>query len=158
MFRMVILAGFSTKQLKAWHMRREGLTLNEIGGRLGVTKQAVSRALKETESKILNTLETTAKAANIAPRYIDASKGILLGFSYETGESVVVTFSTRHGPHIWHHGSRRCDGCGLYGECMKLILDEAEDRGIELTGAERANSPADIAREIFSRVLPGVEP
>jgi len=41
---------------------------------------------------------------------------------------------------------------------MKLILDEAEDRGIELTGAERANSPADIAREIFSRVLPGVEP
>jgi predicted transcriptional regulator len=155
---MAAPAGFSTKQLSAWHMRREGLTLNEIGGRLGVTKQAVSRTLKETESKILNTLETTAKAANIAPRHIDASKGILLGFSYETGESVVVTFSTRHGPHIWHHGSRRCEGCGLYGECMKLILDEAEDRGIELTGAERANSPADIAREIFSRVLPGVEP
>jgi predicted transcriptional regulator len=155
---MAAPAGFSTKQLSAWHMRREGLTLNEIGGRLGVTKQAVSRTLKETESKILNTLEVTAKAANIAPRHIDASKGILLGFSYETGESVVVTFSTRHGPHIWHHGSRRCEGCGLYGECMKLILDEAEDRGIELTGAERANSPADIAREIFSRVLPGVEP
>jgi len=155
---MATPTGFSTKQLKTWHMRREGLTLNEIGGRLGVTKQAVSRTLKETGSKILNTLETTAKAANIAPRHIDASKGILLGFSYETGESVVVTFSTRHGPHIWHHGSRRCDGCGLYGECMKLILDEAEDRGIELTGAERANSPADIAREIFSRVLPGVEP
>jgi predicted transcriptional regulator len=155
---MAAPAGFSTKQLNAWHMRREGLTLNEIGGRLGVTKQAVSRTLKETESKILNTLEVTAKAANIAPRHIDASKGILLGFSYETGESVVVTFSTRHGPHIWHHGSRRCEGCGLYGECMKLILDEAEDRGIELTGAERANSPADIAREIFSRVLPGVEP
>jgi predicted transcriptional regulator len=155
---MAAPAGFSTKQLSAWHMRREGLTLNEIGGRLGVTKQAVSRTLKETESKILNTLEVTAKAANIAPRHVDASKGILLGFSYETGESVVVTFSTRHGPHIWHHGSRRCEGCGLYGECMKLILDEAEDRGIELTGAERANSPADIAREIFSRVLPGVEP
>ena len=155
---MAAPAGFSTKQLRAWHMRREGLTLNEIGGRLGVTKQAVSRTLKETESKILNTLETTAKAANIAPRHIDASKGILLGFSYETGESVVVTFSARHGPHIWHHGSRRCEGCGLYGECMKLILDEAEERGIELTEAERANSPADIAREVFSRVLPGVEP
>jgi len=155
---MVIPAGFSAKQLKTWHMRREGLTLNEIGGRLGVTKQAVSKTLKETESKILNTLETTAKAANIAVKYVDVSKGILLGFSHETGESVVVTFSVRHGPHIWHHGSRRCDGCGLYGDCMQLILDEAEERGVVLTEAERGNSPAEAAREVFSRVLPGVEP
>jgi transcriptional regulator with XRE-family HTH domain len=139
-------------------MRREGLTLTEIGGKLGVTKQAVSRALRETESKILSTLETTAKAANIEPKHVDASKGILLGFSHETRESVVVTFSARHGPHIWHHGARRCEGCGLFGECMKLILDEAEERGIGLTEAERTKQPADIAREIFSRVLPGVEP
>ena len=155
---MAAPAGFSAKQLIAWHMRREGLTLSEIGNELGVTKQAVSRRLKETESKILTTLETTAKAANITVKHVDVSKGILLGFSHETGESVVVTFSTRHGPHIWHHGSRRCDGCGLYGECMKLILDEAEERGIELKEEERAYSPAEIAREVFSRVLPGVEP
>jgi len=151
-------AGFSAKQLKAWHMRREGLTLSEIGKNIGVTKQAVSRSLKETESKILNTLETTAKAANITVKHVDVSKGILLGFSHETGDSVVVTFSTRHGPHIWHHGSRRCEGCSLHDECVKLILDEAEERGIGLTEAERANSPADIAREVFSRALPGVEP
>jgi len=155
---MAAPVGFSAKQLMAWHMRGEGLTLNEIGGKLGITKQAVSRGLKDTESKILNTLGTTAKAANITVKYVDVSKGILLGFSHETRESVVVTFSTRHGPHIWHHVSQRCNRCSLYSECMKLILDEAEERGIELTEVERANSPADIAREVFSRVLPGVEP
>jgi len=155
---MAAPAGFSTKQLEAWHMRRGGLTLNEIGVRLGVTKQAVSRSLRETEFKITSTLEMTAKAANIETRHLDASKGILLGFSHETGESVVVTFSARHGPHIWHHGSRRCDGCALHDECVKLILDEADERGINLTEAERVKPPAGIARGVFSRVLPGVEP
>ena len=97
---MAIPTGFSAKQLKTWSMRREGLTLNEIGGKLGVTKQAVSKIIKETESKILNTLETTARAAKIEINHTDASKGILLGFSHETGDRVVVTFTTRHGPHM----------------------------------------------------------
>lgn len=155
---MATPAGYSARQLQTWNMRREGQTLNEIGRRLGVTKQAVSRTIKDTEAKVSSTLETTARAAKIEINHVDAAKGILLGFSHETGNRVVITFSTRHGPHIWHHGSQRCDGCGLHSECMRLILDEAEERGVELTDAERACTPAEIAREVFSRVLPGVEP
>jgi hypothetical protein len=155
---MTVPAGYSAKQLKTWDMRREGKTLNEIGDRLGVTKQAVSRTIKETEYKIQNTLETTARAAKIETDHVNASKGILLGFSHETGDRAVVTFSTRHGPHIWHRDSQKCSGCGLYGECMRLILDEAEERGVALREEERVTSPAEIARAVFSRVLPGVEP
>ena len=155
---MATPAGYSTRQLQTWNMRRKGHTLNEIGRRLGVTKQAISRTIKKTEAKISSTLETTAKAAKIEINHVDAAKGILLGFSHETGDRVVITFSTRHGPHIWHHGSQRCEGCGLYSECMRLILDEAKDRGVELTDEERGYTPAEIAREVFSRALPGVEP
>ena len=139
-------------------MRRDGLRQAEIARRLGVTRQAISRAVKRIDDKVSRALEAAAKAAKIEVHYLDSEKGVLLGYSHETDGRVVVTFSTRHGAHIWHYYTGRCDGCGLLETCGSVILDEAEERGIALTDEEKSKSPAEIARLVFSKVIPGLEP
>lgn len=139
-------------------MRRDGLSLAEIGRRLGVTRQAISQAMKKIDKKVSQTLEATARAAKIEVRHLAPEKGILLGYSYETDDRVIVTFSTRHGVHIWHYYTGRCDGCEFHETCREVILDEAEERGIALTEEEEGRSPAEIARLVFSKVIPGLEP
>ena len=139
-------------------MRRDGSSLAEIARQLGVTKQAVSKAVKSIDDKVAQTLEATAKAAKIEVRHLDPKKGVLLGYSHETDDRVIVTFSARHGAHIWHHHGNGCEGCQLHGACKAVILDEAEERGVALTEEERAKSPAEIARLVFSKVIPGLEP
>jgi len=149
---------FSANQLRIWKMRVGGLSLTEIARQLGVTKQAVFNALKSIDSKVAQSLEATARAAKIEVRYLDARKGILLGYSHETNDRVVVTFSTRHGVNIWHYHSNGCKGCQLHNICKAIILDEAGERGATLTEEEKARSPAEIARLVFSKVIPGLEP
>jgi len=155
---MVLPLGFTENHLKIWGMQRDGLSLAEIARRLGVTRQAISKSMKEIDSKVSRTLESTAAAAKIEVRYTDPEKGVLLGYSHETEDRVIVTFSTRHGVHIWHYYSGRCEGCELHETCRKVILDEAEERGIVLTDEEEGRSPAEIARLVFSKVIPGLEP
>ena len=150
--------GFTARQLRIWGMRRDGSSLSDIARRLGVTRQAISKAMRGVDGKVSDALEATAEAAKIEARHIDPRMGVLLGYSHETNERVVVTLSTRHGVQIWHHYAGRCGGCELLDRCMRVILDEAEERGVSLTEEERAGYPAEIARAVFSKVIPGLEP
>jgi len=92
-------------------MRRNSMSLAEMGRRLGVTRQAVSKAVKGTDKRVSQTLESTAAAAKIEVRYLDPEKDVLLGYSHETKDRVIVTFSTQYAIHIWHYCSGRCKGC-----------------------------------------------
>jgi transcriptional regulator with XRE-family HTH domain len=150
--------GFTESHLKIWGMRRDGLSLAEIARRLGVTRQAISKSMKEIDSRVSRTLESTAAAAKIEVRYLDPEKGVLLGYSHETDDRVILTFSAQHGVHIWHYYTGRCSGCELHETCREVILDEAKERGINLTEEEKAGSPAEVARLVFSKVIPGLEP
>jgi len=155
---MVLPLGFTENHLRIWGMRRDGLSLAEIARRLGVTRQAISKSMKEIDSKVSRTLEATAAAAKIEVRYLDPERGVLLGYSHEVDDRVILTFSTRHGVHIWHYYTGKCSGCELHETCREVILNEAEERGILLTAEEKASSPAEIARLVFSKVIPGLEP
>ena len=150
--------GFTARQLRIWGMRRDGLSLAEIGRRLGVTRQAVSKAMQRIDDKVSRTLEATARAAKIEVRHLDPEKGVLLGYSHETEDRVILTFSTRHGVHIWYYYTGKCSECKFHETCREVILDEAEERGVALTEEERGRSPAEIARLVFSKVIPGLEP
>ena len=155
---MSVPQGFTTRQLRIWGMRRDGSSLSDIARRLGVTRQAISKAMRGVDVKVSGALESAAKAAKIEARHVDPRMDVLLGYSHEANERVVVTLSTRHGVQIWHHYAGRCGGCELLDRCMRVILDEAEERGVSLTEEERAGYPAEIARAVFSKVLPGLEP
>ncbi len=155
---MSIPLGFTETQLKIWGMRRDGLTQAEIARRLGVTRQAINKTIRDIDGKVSQSLKAAATAAKVEGRHLDPERGILLGYSHETNDRVVVTFSTRHGVHIWHYYTGRCDGCELQKTCRKVISDEADERGIVLTEEEKQRAPAEIARLVFSKAIPGLEP
>ncbi len=155
---MSLPLGFTKRQLEIWGMRRDGLTLAEIARRLGVTRQAVHNVAGDINGQVEQMLLTVAKAAKIEPRHIDTTKGILLGYSHETNNRVIVTFSPKHGAQIWQKHTGKCEECTSKDMCRATILGEAEERGIELTKEEKEKPPTELAHIIFSRVIPGLEP
>ncbi len=155
---MSLPVGFTLRQLLMWKLVRDGLSQADIARRLGITRQAVSQALPEISDKVNRTLEATARAAKIETRYIDSTKGVLLGYSHETENRVIVTFSTQHGAQIWHHHTGKCEGCASYKTCRQVLLDEANERGVTLTEEEKEKTPAQLAHIVFSKVIPGLEP
>ena len=155
---MSLPLGFTKKQLQVWCMRRDGLSLAEIGRRLGITRQAVHNITGDIDDHMEKTLKTVASAAKIEPRHIDTTKGILLGYSHETNNRAIITFSSRHGAQIWQHHTGKCEGCQSQDACKKTILDEAEERGITLTKEEKEKAPTELAHIVFSKVIPGLEP
>ncbi len=150
--------GFTKKQLTVWCLRRDGLSLAEIGRRLGITRQAVFNIIGDIDSNMEQTLKTVAAAAKIEPQHIDLTKGILLGYSYETNNRAIVTFSAKHGAQIWQYHTGKCGDCPMSSKCRNLILGEAEERGIELTKEEKRKMPTELAHIVFSRIIPGLEP
>ena len=155
---MSLPIGFTKRKLEIWSMRRDGSSLAEIARKLGITRQAVHKNIGIIDALVTHTLKSVAIAAKIDIRHIDLNKGILLGYSYETENRVIVTFSTRHGAQIWHHHTGKCEGCASNKNCRALILGEAEERGVTLTDEEKNMPPTELARLIFSKVIPGLEP
>lgn len=155
---MSLPLGFTKRHLDIWSMRRNGLSLAEIGRRLGVTRQAVHNSVGDIDNKISQTLKSVASAAKIEARHIDTTKGVLLGYSHETNNRVIVTFSSRHGAQIWHYHTGKCEGCMSLETCREVIIGEAEERAITLTKEDKDRAPAELARIVFSKVIPGLEP
>jgi positive regulator of sigma E activity len=85
-------------------------------------------------------------------------KGILLGYSYENENRVIVTFSAKHGAQIWQYHASKCGNCQSLKACREVILGEAEERGITLTKEEKKSTPTQLAHTVFSKVIPGLEP
>lgn len=155
---MSLPIGFTKRKLEIWSMRRDGSSLSEIARKLGITRQAVHKNMGVIDSLVSHTLKSVASAAKIEIRHIDLSKGIMLGYSYETNNRVMVTFSTQHGAQIWHHHTGKCEVCASNENCRNLLLGEADERGIPLTAEVKSMPPTELARTIFSKVIPGLEP
>src|SRR4030042_6297376 len=105
---MSIPLGFPGRQLRIWALRREGLSRADIGRRLGITRQAVCNVMGSIEDQVSQTLRAVAAAAKIEERHLDASNGMLLGYSHGTRNRVIVTFSATQGAQIWQHHTGNC--------------------------------------------------
>jgi len=150
---MTFPIGLSTRHLEMWSLRRGGQTLSKIADKLGVSRQAVSQALMGVEKKVEKTLFGAASASRIEVKHIDATQGILKGYSHEMNDDVVVTFSPSNGVQVWHYYAGRCGSCQLYKECLQLIKDEAKERGLSLDEETLKEKPAEIVKKIFTQVL-----
>ncbi len=150
---MGIPTGLTGRKLAIWSMRRSGLSLAEIGRRLDLSRQYIHKAVKGVDQEVERSLRGVAFAAQIEVHRLDPEKGVLLGYSHETRDRAIVTFSTRYGSHIWHYFAGKCDDCELRDKCKELILGEAEERGITLSAEEKRNSPAEIAQRVFTNIM-----
>lgn len=147
------------RQLEVWSLRRDGTKPVEIARRLDTSRQFVHQTLDVADAKISHLLTQVAKASKIEIQHLDVRNGILLGNHRGLETQVVISFSAKHEVQIWYWYDKleACDSCELENHCRTCLLDEAEERGITLTTDEKALPPAKLARNLFSRLIPGLK-
>jgi len=137
------------KQFGFWTMRRSGVPNIAIANRLGISRQAVSRALLLMDEKIESTLREMAQANQIAIDTINAERGILLGRSIPFQTTAVIFVSEKHGVQVWYEHDGDCGTCQRYTECIELLWDYADELGIKI---KRTADPTKMAEELFTKV------
>jgi len=155
---MLPQAYLTDRQLTIWSLLSKDLSKAEVGRRLGITRQAVYDAENVIQAKVEQALTHAAESNMIEPRYVDSTKGILIGYSPSSQRKVIITFSVRNGVQTWHYQQPDCSSCKWVERCRKRLVDEADERDVALSDEEKKLPPSKLAQVIFSRVIPGLTP
>ena len=137
------------KQFGFWKMRRSGMPNITIANLLGISRQAVSRALLLMDEKIEATLREMAQANQIAVEKINAERGILIGRSVPFQAAAIIFVSEKHGVQVWYEHEGTCGTCQRYTECVELLWDYAAELGIRI---KKTADPTKMAEELFGKV------
>jgi len=149
-------AYLTERQLEIWSLRLRGISKAEIGRTLGITRQAVYDAENVMLEKVELALTHTAQSNMIEPQHIDATRGILLGYSPQTRQRVIITFSARNGVQTWHYQQPNCNMCKLVSNCRMRLIEEAAEREVKLSEEEKHLPPSQLAQRIFEALIPGL--
>jgi hypothetical protein len=153
---MLPSAYLTDRLLEIWRLRYKGLSKAEVGRTLGITRQAVYEAEGVMLDKVERALMHAAEANMVEAQYVDASKGVLLGYSPATRNRVIVTFSPRNGVQTWHYQQPDCGLCKWVDRCRERLVAEAEERGVQLSQEDHGLPPSELAHRIFSSIIPGL--
>lgn len=126
----------------------------EIGRLLGISRQAVNYAEGYILPKVEETLLQVAEANMLDVRYIDSTRGVLLGYSPSSREQVIVTFSAVNGVQTWHYQQPDCGICDWVDRCKDRLIQEAEERDVEISEEMRGLPPSELSHHIFSQIIP----
>jgi hypothetical protein len=144
-----MLLPMNEKQFEFWKMRRGGSPNITIANLLGISRQAVSKALLVMDEKIESTLREMAQANQIAIDKINAEQGILLGRSIPFQTAAIIFVSEKYGMQVWYEHDGDCGTCQRYTECIELLWDYATELGIRI---EKTADPTKMAEELFKKV------
>ena len=147
-------AFLTNRQLEIWRHLTRKITKAEIGRRLGITRQAVFYAEEAIIPKVEDALTHIAHANMLDIKYLDATKGVLLGYSPSTRNMVIVTFSAVNGVQTWHYENPDCGLCEWVDRCKNRLIEEAAERDVELSDEVRGLPPSKLALHIFSQIIP----
>ncbi len=137
------------KQFGFWAMRRKGVPNITIAQELGISRQAVSRALLAMDEKVGAALREMANANQIAIERVNTERGILLGRSIPFQTAAIIFVSEKHGMQVWDEHEGNCGICPRYIECIELLWDYANEMGIKI---EKTADPTKMADELFTKV------
>jgi len=137
------------KQFTFWTMRRSGVPNITIANLLGISRQAVSKALLVMDEKIESALRDMAQANQIAIEKINTERGILFGRSIPFQTAVIIFVSDKHGVQVWYKHDGYCGTCQRYTECIELLWDYAAELDIRI---EKTTDPTKMAEELFANV------
>jgi DNA-binding CsgD family transcriptional regulator len=144
-----MLLPMNDKQFEFWRMRRGGSSNITIANLLGISRQAVSRALLVMDGKIDTALREMAQANQIAIGKINAERGVLIGRSIPFQAAAIIFVSEKHGMQVWYEHDGDCGACQRYTECIELLWDYATELGIRI---EKTADPTKMAEELFAKV------
>lgn len=137
------------KQFGFWKMRRSGSSNITIANLLGISRQAVSRALLVMDEKIESTLREMAQANQIAIEKINAERGVLIGRSIPFQAAAIIFISEKHGMQVWYEHDGDCGSCDEYTQCIEFIWDFASELGIRI---EKTADPTKMAEELLAKI------
>ncbi|MFZ1896661.1 hypothetical protein [Methanoregula sp.] len=144
-----MLLPMNDKQFAFWKMRRSGIPNITIANLLGISRQAVSKALLVMDEKIALALREMAQANQIAIEKIDEERGILLGRSIPFQTAAIIFVSEKHGIQVWYEHDGDCCSCQRYTECIELLWDYANELGLKIG---KTADPTTMAEELFEKV------
>ena len=144
-----MLLPMDEKQFAFWKMRRSGTPNITIANLLGISRQAVSKALLVMDGKIESALRDMARSNQIAIDTINAERGILLGRSIPFQTAAIIFVSEKHGVQVWYDHDGDCDTCQRFTECIELLWDYATELSIRI---EKSADPTKMAEELFAKV------
>jgi len=144
-----MLLPMDEKQFAFWKMRRSGTPNITIANLLGISRQAVSKALLVMDGKIDSALRDMAQSNQIKIGKINAERGILLGLSVPFQTAAIIFVSEKHGVQVWYDHDGDCDTCQRFTECIELLWDYATELGIRI---EKSADPTKMAEELFTKV------
>ena len=144
-----MLLPMDEKQFAFWKMRRSGTPNISIANLLGISRQAVSKAILLMDGKIESALREMAQSNQIAIDKINAERGILLGRSIPFQTAAIIFVSEKHGVQVWYDHEGNCGTCQRFCECTELLWDYATELGIRI---KRTADPTKMAEELFAKV------
>ena len=144
-----MLLPMDDKQFTFWKMRRSGTPNITIAKRLGISRQAVSKAILVMDEKIESALRDMAQSNQITIDTINAERGILLGQSIPFQTAAIIFVSGKHGVQVWYDHDGNCGTCQRYTECIELLWDYATELGFRI---EKTADPTKMAEELFTKV------
>jgi len=144
-----MLLPMDEKQFAFWKMRRSGTPNITIANLLGISRQAVSKALLAMDGKVESALRDMALSNQIAIDTINAERGILHGRSIPFQTAAIIFVSEKHGVQVWYDHDGDCDTCQRFTECIELLWDYASELGIRI---EKSADPTKMAEELFTKV------
>ena len=130
-------------------MRRGGMANIAIAKELGISRQAVSRALILMNERIETILRDMAKANSISVEKINPERGVLIGRSIPFKTAAIIFVSEKHGVQVWFEHEGDCENCERYKECIELLWDYAGELGVK---REKTDDPTRMADELFEKV------
>ncbi|MDD1724362.1 MAG: hypothetical protein LUQ07_04450 [Methanospirillum sp.] len=137
------------KQFEFWKMRRNGMPNITIANLLGISRQAVSRALLLMDERVESTLREMAQANQIAIEKINTERGVLLGRSIPFQAPAIIFVSEKHGVQVWYEHEGDCGSCQRYTECIELLWDYATELEVRI---EKTADPTKMADELFTKI------
>jgi predicted transcriptional regulator len=135
-----------------WTMRRRGTANIGIANLLGISRQAVSKALHSIDGKIESALRDMARANRIQIEKIDVERGVLFGRSVPFQTNAYIFVSEKHGMQVWYEHDGDCKACDEYTQCIEFIWDFAAELGITI---EKTADPTKMAEELLRKIRDG---
>jgi hypothetical protein len=137
------------KQFEFWAMRRSGTPNITIANLLGISRQAVSKALLAMDKKIEAALIEMANANQIAIETVNVERGVLIGQLVPFKTPAIIFISAKHGMQVWYDHEGDCGDCQRYTECIELLWDYTTELGIRI---KKTADPTKMAEELFAKV------
>ncbi|MBN2336436.1 hypothetical protein JXL21_12835 [Candidatus Bathyarchaeota archaeon] len=153
---MTFRGGYLTsRETDIWDLRRRENSQSDIGRLLGVSRQAIHKTYQIIDQKVEQAFMEAADSNRLEAKTVNLVDGVMTAYSPAHRLPVVVSFSRINGVKVWYLYEGNCAGCNQNRLCRVILEDEAEERGIELSSADRLLTPSQLAHKIFGRYAEG---